>query len=210
MSDNDNDEEVLNKSNGGLAIPRVAKIVIVLVLSIVIWYCIDVYQSYLEAVKINTPIPPSNLGIPAIFLFSFSALLVIAVPWYKFGMRIRKFGLIEFEEIISNQTNERSEDMVFFRNKLIELEARLNKAGVVIDHSEPSDLAKLIYNFLKKKSTRNYSPKSIQKRGGEIKEFASLADEDLKDIKRELREMVASGKLVIRVSERGNNLYRIK
>jgi hypothetical protein len=58
------------------------------------------------ALNPETALPPSQLGLGPLFIFSFLGLITFLIPLEDYGLRIKKFGPFEFEEILTTQKNE--------------------------------------------------------------------------------------------------------
>jgi len=90
-------EEELTATSDPFEIPTWVKIVISFIALILIVVCICLATQYVYDPK--NAASPNNLGLNSIFLFSITAVILIWIPWQRLGIKIPKFGGIEFGEI---------------------------------------------------------------------------------------------------------------
>jgi hypothetical protein len=158
-------------------------------------------------------VSPSNLDISTLLLFALGVLSLIWVPWSALGIRIKKIGGIEVEQIMANQASEHAEEIGYLLNRIKALEAQCNSQAmgfVAPENAEAEDkLRDLIRRFLEEYKDWAFSPPRILNWGSTQGGFEGLANYKLRDIQNELLKMVSDQVLVTRISRQGNTLYRV-
>lgn len=206
---------------GEFSIPAWLRCIAVIVFLVVLAISVILFAMYLSnPVK---GLQPDELGLPSLIVFSTLAIIVFLIPWGDYGLRIKKFGPFEFEEILSMQAKEHTEELVALRERIQLLEnQRLsteseanNKAsaeGAQAELEKPDrlqELRKRLVDFLTEYDRYAFSPTRIRYWGSQQANFTDLRSFEVDEIRRTLQSMVASGDLETRVSKKGNTLYRV-
>ncbi len=177
----------------------------ILSLAIIVYFAVYI----LGGVKAS----PKDLSLTSLLIFSLSCVLLFSVPWNKLGLSLKKFGPLEFEKKLEGQSNEHIQDISALEDKIAQLEKLLSQHNVMpevaAETSEEAQLRELIIRFLTEYEQYSFSPLRMENWGSKIKGYAKLKG-DPQQFRRLLRKLVAEGELEIRVSEKGNTLYRIK
>lgn len=152
-------------------------------------------------------IDPSKFGIPELFLGSITILVLINIPWNKLGIRIKKIGNIELEQVVIAQSEDSSQGLADLQKQINELQ-RKSEPG---KQTEENKLDNAIIEFLSLNETTAFSPLRIKFKGKRegIEEFKS---EELttEQIRESLRRLLSENKVVTRISQKGNTIYKIK
>jgi len=191
-------------------IPRCIKYVLISGLGIVLFFVVWQYLLYVHC-PINGK-SPSNLGLPTLFVFSASGLFLLLIPLKKLGLRIKKMGPLEFEQIVETQASEHAKDISEIEERFDYIENNINGFSAIsqVDvTSHVKEIHDLLINFLSTNNRKSFSPLRIRKWGSKQTGFEKLKDFDLNIIRKTLRKLVAKGALQIKVSEKGNTLYQI-
>lgn len=171
--------------------------------------CIRLYVLYIR--DPGTYASPSDLELSTISIFAFIVLLLCVVPWGSMGLRIRKIGVLEFEQVIQTQAGEHAEEIgdLLLRVEGIEKELRRHDEMAELSENLASQkLRPLLFRFLRENYPKAYSPVRIRSWGGQQKGYESLRNHEQQMIRRILQQMVLNGEAVTRVSQLGNTLYR--
>ncbi len=209
VEDLDKPEEELDSDKNYFTIPTSVKLLITLpILGFWAW-SFTIYRKHIFD-PVNY-VSPSSLGLPAILLFTASILFLLHLPWKKMGLRIKKIGAIEFEEIIKTQASEHTEEIAYLQSKITQIELKFSKqVNSAAEQLPPEDdIKNLILSFLTEYSQWSFSPLRIQNWGVKQPNFQRIGQHSLPTIKRKLRELVAENKLATRLSKKGNTLYRV-
>jgi len=150
---------------------------------------------------------PKELGIPTFLLFSIGALLFISIPWSRLGIRIRKIGSLEFEEVVLSQKKEQAELLDSLSQRVEELEARSQPTLSPPATRKQKELDDLLLNFFTKYPKTAFSPWRIQTWGGERDEFKRLRQYSRVTIRHHLDRLLVEGLLRTTLSKKGNTLY---
>lgn len=202
-------------------IPRWLRFIAVLVLSAVLVASISLFAMYLiEPMK---GLEPNKLGVSNLIIFSILGIIVFLIPWEDYGLRIKKFGPFEFEEILSTQANERERGLADLQKQiqqlkdLVQLSKSKNDNAVTAESDkvtpaaldQPRKLREFLENFLSVNRRYSFSPSRILALSSKKANFKKLGISDVNEIRRTLQAMVADGILETRISKKGNTLYRI-
>lgn len=167
---------------------------------------------------------PSKIGVGNLTIFSFLGIIVFLIPWEDYGLRIRKFGPFEFEQILRTQAQEHIEELNDLRIRISQLEESGQPAESRIEETQASTefsnaklvaversrrLRKRLLEFLTSHDRWAFSPARIAVWGSRQREFKDLKEYNTVEIRRMLQAMVADGELETRISKRGNTLYRV-
>ena len=209
-NDNSDDTEESITTDSPFYIPLKLRVIFTLLSSVLI----VIYCTFL-AFYIKFPdsyIPPSDLGINSILSFSLLILFLIWIPWEELGIRIKKIGGIEFQQIIDEQANERSHDIGYLTEQFEELEEKISEINNINFKAKPDltkELRPLLIKFLSQYDSWAFSPLRIKNWGGKQPGFSEFENVDTQTIKRELQKMVSEELIDTAVSKKGNTLYRI-
>lgn len=156
---------------------------------------------------------PSDLSMPALLIFATSLLLVLFLPWEKFGLQLTKVGWFEFNTVTTNQANERVREIAELEERLLQIESNptLNRdeSGFLNSLQEP-ELKKKLLSFLKEQYPTAYSPTRIIHWGGRLPGYEIFQTVEAKFVRATLRQLVQSGELTTAISQQGNTLYKVK
>lgn len=159
-------------------------------------------------------VPPKELDLTNLLLFSLTCFLFFAIPWNKLGLSLKKFGPIEFEKLLEGQSEENIINISELEDKIEALELKL--LDVTGNHnvlneitSDQPEFETLITNFLKEFSEWSFSPLRMEHWGAKQPGYSELANNP-KRLRSILRKLVAKGILETKISKKGNTLYRIK
>ncbi|ODB93520.1 hypothetical protein A3194_02185 [Candidatus Thiodiazotropha endoloripes] len=176
---------------------------------IAIW-CLYYYYSYLSCP--DEVASPSDLNLSVILIFCFSVLFVLHIPWEKYGLRIKRIGALEFEQVVETQAAEHAEDLSEVEERLLNLEQAMRETHEGVQFNEmlaEPELRNLLISFLSTHNRWAFSPLRIRKWGSKQAGFENLSNYDPALLRSTLRKLVAEGVLETRVSKKGNTIYRI-
>lgn len=211
-------EEPIGEAN--FQIPIWLRLAAVIVLSLLLAFSIALFVRYL--ISPTNGLEPSKVGLGNLIIFCLLGILFFLVPWEDFGLRIRKFGPFEFEQILNGQAEEHIDEVNDLRVRISRLEAKLNVKRTADESVEDSvddsqdasqqrseELQDRLLKFLRDHEKYAFSPARISIWGQKQKGFTELKDCTIDEIRRLLQSMVAREKLVTRISKNGNTLYRV-
>lgn len=160
---------------------------------------------------------PDKLGLPYLISFSVIGGILFMIPWGRYGLRIKKVGPIEFQEILSTQADEHTKEIVELREQISSLRNLKSEGENYSDTAYGSiaqppslELRRLLITFLTEYQHWAFSPIRVQYWGSQQPNFEKLNDFKVDEIRYALQSMVAEGKLETRISKKGNTLYRIR
>ncbi|MCK4842116.1 MAG: hypothetical protein KAT04_09580 [Methylococcales bacterium] len=167
------------------------------------------YYCYIQCPSFSAS--PKDLGLPTIFIFCATGLVLILFPWHKFKVNITKIGPVEFEHIIEGQATEHAQDLSEIDDRLANLERKIKTTSyALLTKKDETKLKPLLLEFLTKYIRKGaFSPQRILKWGIEQEGFESFAEYDPALLRSTLRKLVAEKRLVTSVSKKGNTLYKI-
>lgn len=155
---------------------------------------------------------PKDLQLNTLIIFNLTLFFVAIVPLERMGIRIRKIGQIEFEQIINVQAREHAEELAEIRAQIDELERGLSSVDgvgkMLLEMSSP-ELRPIVLNFLNQFQPTAYSPVKIRNWGAQQPGFERLGTISLGNLRAILQGLLVEGKVVTRVSKLGNTLYKI-
>ncbi len=196
------------ETNDEFEIPQKTKILLsilpgLLVISIVGIYCYLLFcdPEYIE---------PSKFGLPEILLLSIALLTIINIPWTKLGVRIKRIGILELEKVVKTQANGNSQEFADLQEQIDILKKKISPSSPSVADIE-NTLDEAILDFLRKYSNIAFSPLRIKNRGANenIDIFKSASTTTAK-IRESLRRLLSQGKILSKVSKRGNTIFKIK
>jgi hypothetical protein len=158
---------------------------------------------------------PSELGLGTVLIFCLAGLALVLIPWDLLGLRLKKFGPLEFERVINTQKQEQSESLAHLQKQIDELRqaagTKLATASVATP-IVPSkvDLPAFLKKFFANYPRRFFSPFTIKSWGGRQPEFKELASFEKEDITQALLSMLAKNEVQTKISKKGNTLYGIR
>lgn len=91
---------------------------------------------------------PKELGIPTFLLFAIGALLIINIPWSRLGIRIKKIGSLEFEQVVLSQKKEQAELLDSLSQRVEKLEAGGQPTPSLPATRQQKELDDLLLKFL--------------------------------------------------------------
>lgn len=139
---------------------------------------------------------PESLDAGFLLALGVGLLLVLFVPW----QRIRIAGL-EMERAVQEQAEDFSREIVRLRNE----NSKLARAAPELSMQE-----KLILKFLTSWSSWGFTPLRIKNWGGSKSGYEDLRKLRTGEIREFLTNLVADGKVRVRVSRNGNTLYQAR
>lgn len=203
-------EEEILASSKTVGIPILVRIVACLVSASFIILC--VWLMLKHAFEPTIYPSPKDLQLNALILFNLTLFFVSIVPLERMGIRIRKIGQIEFEQIINVQAREHAEELAEIRAQIDELEKGLSSvdgAGKMLLEMSTPELRPIVLNFLNQFQPTAYSPVKIRNWGAQQPGFEKLGTISLGNLRAILQSLLVEGKVVTRVSKLGNTLYKI-
>lgn len=203
-------EQELGESTTPFEIPPTFKWGVAIVSFILIAFSAYYFYSYLAFP--TEFVPPKDLGLIPLVVFSVTAIFLVFAPWRKLGVRITKIGGIEFEQIVAVQASEHAEEIAYLQDRIEALETKIRKLDESTELSENFEEPKLreeLEHFLTKYQKWAFSPSRIRAWGSKQQGFSSLASYEHPFIRSTLQKMVSDGTLETRISRKGNTLYRI-
>ena len=96
-------------------------------------------------------IDPDKYGLPSVLIFSTTILFATNIPWHKLGLRIKKIGMIELEQVVKGQAKNNSNELADLQKQIDELKKLQIKETVIdagTDFSIDNPLDQLIVKFL--------------------------------------------------------------
>jgi hypothetical protein len=159
---------------------------------------------------------PSEFSLGSILIFCLTGLVIVLVPWGTLGLRLKKIGPLEFEQVISTQKKEQSESFAFLQGRIDELKKALEARPSGVERVEPlSDLHPsfalpiVLQKFLRNYPGRFFSPFTIKNWGSKRPGFEEFDSFSKTEISQALLTMLAANQVQTKISKRGNTLYGI-
>lgn len=155
---------------------------------------------------------PKDLQLNTIIIFNLALFFLSILPLERMGIRIRKIGQIEFEQIINVQAREHAEELAEIRAQIDELEKSLSGVdgvGKMLFEMSSPELRPIVLKFLNQFQPVAYSPVKIRNWGAQQPGFERLGTISLGNLRAILQGLLVEGKVVTRVSKLGNTLYKI-
>jgi hypothetical protein len=158
---------------------------------------------------------PSELGLGAVLIFCLTGLAIVLVPWSILGLRLKKIGPLEFEQVISTQKKEQGESIAFLQNQIDQLKVAVDTRSGAAERIEKeirsarSTVPALVEQLLQRYPGRFFSPYTIKSWGGRQQGFEELGSFDKAEITQALLTMLAENKIRTRISKKGNTLYGV-
>jgi len=159
---------------------------------------------------------PDKLGLPALFVFSGLSFLFFLVPWEKLGLRVKKFGFLEFENIIETQATEYTEafseieERINYLENCLENQTKVNSLKEYHEFQQAPILKELLVDFFTQNDHLEYSPVQILNLISQQPGFqkSQMPNPTPALIRRVLRKLVVDRVLEIKISKTGQTLYR--
>ena len=158
---------------------------------------------------------PSEFGLGTVLIFCLTGLAVVLIPWGILGVRLKKIGPLEFEQVINTQKKEQSESVTFLQNQIDELKQSVGTSPRVesFESFKPGPsvaLPTLLERFLRNYPRRFFSPFTIISWGGKQSGFKELDSFSKTEITQTLLNMLATNQVQTKISKKGNTLYGIR
>jgi hypothetical protein len=203
-------EDLLGGGEKSFEIPKWLRVSVSILLGIILLSCLLIYGL---AIFGCTSLEPSKLGLSNLIIFCILGLCAFLIPWHDYGLKLRKFGPFEFEQILTTQAKEHANEVGELRDRIKLLEERPNVDRATSIQSSPlqtgnNKLHTLLLKFLEYYSVWAFSPSRIVSWGADQKGYEALGDYKSNVVRRELQGMVADGYIETRISKKGNTLYR--
>lgn len=205
-------EDLLGGDEKPFEIPKWLRVTVSLVLATILLISLVIFVLYIFGC---IQAEPSKLGLSNLVIFSILGLCVFLIPWHDYGLKIRKFGPFEFEQVLNTQAKEHAEEIGDLRERLKLLEDSIK---VTSDGTPPRafpinkelGLSDLLQRFLEAHSRWAFSPSRIVSWGGDQTGYEELKSyrKNTRLVRRTLQGMVADGFLETRISKKGNTLYK--
>lgn len=151
---------------------------------------------------------PSKFGFPSLLGILIIILIAINVPWKKFGFRVKKIGSVELEQVMGGQAEGNAQQLGDLQAKIDELDDRLeHNSRMSVDGS----IEDLVLSFLIKNERKAFSSTRIKTliEEDESSDYSISKPLELKKIRESLRRLLNKEKVITKVSEKGNTLYKI-
>ena len=205
-------DELLGGDDSSFEIPKWLRVSLSILLSIILLASFSIYGATIFGF---ITLDPSKLGLSNLIIFSILGLCVFLIPWHEYGLKLRKFGPFEFEQILTTQAKEHADEISELRGRIKLLEG-LAQNDVAVStvakqmplKTEDGTLRDLILKFLESHSKWAFSPSRIVSWGAKQQGFDVLGTYKSSVVRRELQGMVADGYIETRISKKGNTLYR--
>jgi hypothetical protein len=155
---------------------------------------------------------PKDLQLNTLIIFNLTLFFIAIIPLERMGIRIRKIGQIEFEQIINVQAREHAEELTEIRAQIDELQKGLSNVdgvGKMLFEMSSPEFRPLVLNFLTQFQPAAYSPVKIRNWGAQQPGFERLGTISLGNLRAILQSLLVEGKVMTRVSKLGNTLYKI-
>jgi hypothetical protein len=213
------------------ALPKRLKITLTIVFGVValVVFSLIIYYAVTKDAK------PSELNLGTVLVVSLIAIVLILLPWDQLGLRLKKVGFVEFEQVIKTQKKEQIESIVSLQNQINQLNQAFEAAAHVRfpssgDASKPTGLSgeaaqesaqgaqgtkidtliDLIEAFLRRHPRDYFSPPRIRLSVASFDGFQQLGSYSTEDINRALQRMLLLNKVRTKISKKGNTLYGIR
>lgn len=193
-----------------VGIPMIVRVVACLVSAAFIIFSVWLILKHAFEPKIYPS--PKDLQLNTIIIFNLALFFVSILPLERMGIRIRKIGQIEFEQIINVQAREHAEELAEIRAQIDELEKGLSGVdgvGKMLFEMSSPELRLLVLKFFNQFQPVAYSPVKIRNWGAQQPGFERLGTISLGNLRAILQGLLVEGKVVTRVSKLGNTLYKI-
>lgn len=203
-------------------LPRWIKYILSAALLVGAIMCVILFYMFITGA---TTASPKDLGLVTIFIFIVTILGIAWVPWDKLGLKIKKIGVVEFEDIVTTQHTEHKDDIANLYKRIKELEqintnmaSRCKEHKLALDHAScpvgkctsEDEINVLLMQFLTKWPKHKFSSTRILNWGSKQPGFADITKYDITVIRCALHDMVKQKKLKTSISEQGNTLYQIR
>lgn len=152
---------------------------------------------------------PNELGIPTFLLCAIAAPLVISIPWSRLGIRIRKIGWLEFEQVVLSQKKEQAELLDSLSQQVEKLEVGIQGIPIPPAPRQQKELDNLLLKFFTKYPKMAFSPWRIQNWEDEREEFKRLRQYSNVTIRHHLDRHLVKGLLRTALRKNGNTLYML-
>ncbi|MFO8163162.1 MAG: hypothetical protein R6T98_01350 [Desulfatiglandales bacterium] len=177
-----------------------------LLLVVVIAVCLMVMGIYIADPQSASP---KELGIPTLLLVAVGALFLILVPWSKLGIRIKKIGSVEFEQVVLSQKREQAELLDSLSQRVEKLESAGSPSDTKTTTRPMHELDELLLKFFAKYPKIAFSPWRIQTWGSEREGFQRLRQYSRITVRHHLDRLLVEGHLRTTLSRKGNTLYML-
>jgi hypothetical protein len=188
-------------------LPILVRVILIFSLLGLLGFSIFVILRYLADPTLASP---KELGIPSLLLFSLVGLVILLVPWDKLGLRIKKIGAVEFEQVVLTQRKEQAEALDSLSQRIEKVERVYIPKTETEDSPIPRhELEDLLMKFFAKYPKTAFSPWRIQTWGAQREGFNRLSQYSRITIRQYLDRLLVEGKLETVLSRKGNTLYRL-
>ena len=222
------EERSISESSNVFYIPIWVRAPLTILLVSMIVSCIIIFVSTVLKGGVASP---SDLELSNLLIYLCTLLILIVMPWKKFGLQIKKIGLIEFENVISVQKEEqadidseilkrieRLENEYLYRKLSFEskenpdtIGSHVNEKNVELLYTNQNhQLSELLLLFFNKFNHTWFSSTRIKNWGSKQDGIEKLANYQITQIRVELQKMVSKDQLKTKVSDKGNTLYKIR
>ena len=206
----DNTEMELSDSSQNIVLSPWLKWPLILFFSALTFFSLSIYWNYIQEPKNSAS--PNELGLSAVLIFSLSATVILLLPWNKFGLKIKKIGIFEFEQVVAAQAAENAEDMRFLEERIESLEDTMRQTegmhSLMEVFNEP-EIKSLLNSFFASYPNTPISALRIRTWGATQPGFEKLSEYDHGYVRHILRKLVNEGVLVTKISKKGNTLYQL-
>jgi hypothetical protein len=202
-------EPVFRDSPFSTGFPLWLRVVVSIVCLAIILCCLVLIWRYIANPQSASP---KELGVPTLLIFSLAILIMILVPWGKIGLRIKKIGAIEFEQVVLTQKKEQAESIDSLLDRIENLEQQYAKSSSMTATTDVSKRAQELEILLKKflsEHQQAFSVWKIQTWGAKREGFQRLGQYSKSTIASYLQKLLVQGEVEIVLSKKGNTLYRI-
>jgi hypothetical protein len=203
-------EEELVDNSQSIVLSSFLKWPLVFLFAMISSSCFYIYWKYINFPE--TSASPSELGLSAITIFSLSATVILLLPWNKFGLKIKKIGIFEFEQVVSAQAAENNEVLIYLEERIENLEDGLRKTEGTHTLNEifnEPELLNLLKSFFSKHANIPMSALRIRTLGASQPGFEKLSKYEHGFVRHVLRKLVNDGVLITKISKKGNSLYQL-
>jgi hypothetical protein len=207
---NSSAEEVLGESSQSIVLSPWLKWPLVVFFAMISSVCFFVYWQYINSPKISAS--PSELGLSAITIFTLSGTVILLLPWNKFGLRIKKIGIFEFEQVVAAQAAENNEVLGYLEERIEYLEDEIRQtvgSHMLSEMLNETKLSDLLKTFFSKHSNTPISALRIRTWGASQPGFEKLSEYNHGFVRHVLRKLVSDGILNTKISKNGNTLYQL-
>lgn len=169
---------------------------------------------------------PNDFGLSVVLPMSLISTVLLALPWENENIAISQIGPIALERKIEGQAREQEIELAEIQSEIQSIRDKLsnrtieqhkNSSGTEFSHSGdeeemryiPKELEEMLFKFWGEFDRWAFSPSRISQFGPKQNGFEKLSKYNINQIRAALRQLVLQGKLVTRVSKKGNTLYRV-